>query len=75
MGGTPLLAISIFGWPIDKLGSDIAATVIDGGRHACQQAGIALAGGHSIDAPEPIFGLAVTGQVDNNHLKRNNKAS
>lgn len=74
MGGTPLLAISIFGWPIDKLGSDVAATVIDGGRHACQQAGIALAGGHSIDAPEPIFGLAVTGQVDNKHLKRNNRA-
>lgn len=74
MGGAPLLAISIFGWPIDKLGPDIAASVIDGGRHACQQAGIPLAGGHSIDAPEPIFGLAVTGQVDNRYLKRNNQA-
>ena len=74
MGGSPLLAISIFGWPIDKLGPDIAAQVIDGGRHTCQQAGIHLAGGHSIDAPEPIFGLAVTGQVDNKHLKRNNLA-
>jgi len=74
MGGTPLLAISIFGWPIDKLGADVAAQVIDGGRYACQNAGIPLAGGHSIDAPEPIFGLAVTGLVDNRHLKRNNQA-
>ncbi|HEY5603853.1 MAG TPA: selenide, water dikinase SelD [Gammaproteobacteria bacterium] len=74
MGGTPLLAISIFGWPIDKLGPDIAARVIDGGRHACQQAGIPLAGGHSIDAPEPIFGLAVTGLLENRHLKRNDQA-
>jgi selenide,water dikinase len=74
MGGTPLMAISIFGWPIDKLGPDIAGRVIDGGRHACEAAGIPLAGGHSIDAPEPIFGLAVTGLVDNEHLKRNNRA-
>ena len=74
MGGTPLLAISIFGWPIDKLSSDTAREVIDGGRHACRLAGIPLAGGHSIDAPEPIFGLAVTGQVNNEHLKQNNKA-
>jgi len=75
MGGTPLLAISIFGWPIDKLGADVARLVIDGGRYACKLAGIPLAGGHSIDAPEPIFGLAVTGQVSNEHLKQNNKAT
>ncbi|MEJ2439417.1 MAG: selenide, water dikinase SelD [Gammaproteobacteria bacterium] len=74
MGGKPLMAIAIFGWPIDKLGPEIAQQVIEGGRHACQQAGIPLAGGHSIDAPEPIFGLAVTGQVDNAHLKRNDQA-
>lgn len=74
MGGTPLMAIAIFGWPINKLSSDIAAQVIEGGRHACKLAGIALAGGHSIDAPEPIFGLAVTGQVDNKHVKRNSHA-
>ena len=74
MGGTPLMAIAIFGWPIKKLSSDIAAQVIEGGRHACKLAGIALAGGHSIDAPEPIFGLAVTGQVDNVHVKRNSQA-
>jgi len=75
MGGRPLMAISIFGWPIDKLGPRIAGRVIDGGRHACELAGIPLAGGHSIDAPEPIFGLAVSGQLDNQHLKRNNSAT
>ena len=74
MGGTPLMAIAIFGWPIKKLSSEVAAQVIEGGRHACKLAGIALAGGHSIDAPEPIFGLAVTGQVDNSHVKRNSQA-
>lgn len=74
MGGTPLMAIAIFGWPIKKLSSEIAAQVIEGGRHACKLAGIALAGGHSIDAPEPIFGLAVTGKVDNIHVKRNSQA-
>lgn len=75
MGGTPLMAISIFGWPIDRLGPKIAGRVIDGGRHACELAGIPLAGGHSIDAPEPMFGLAVTGQVENQYLKRNDKAT
>ena len=74
MGGTPLMAISIFGWPIDKLGPEVAAQVIEGGRRACELAGIPLAGGHSIDSPEPIFGLAVTGQVDNQNLKRNSQA-
>jgi selenide,water dikinase len=75
MGGTPLMAIAIFGWPIDKLGPDVAAAVVDGGRAACRDAGIPLAGGHSIDSPEPIFGLAVTGLVDNENLKQNNTAS
>ena len=75
MGGTPLMAIAIFGWPIKKLSVDVAAQVIEGGRQACKLAGIALAGGHSIDAPEPIFGLAVTGQVENTHIKRNSQAT
>ena len=75
MGGTPLMAIAIFGWPIDKLGPEVAAQVVDGGRAACRDAGIPLAGGHSIDSPEPIFGLAVTGIVDNDKLKQNNTAS
>jgi len=74
MGGKPLMAISIFGWPIDKLSADVAKEVIDGGRSICEEAGIPLAGGHSIDSPEPIFGLAVTGLVENKHLMQNSNA-
>ena len=74
MGGKPLFAIAILGWPVDKLGPEIARQVINGGRQACHDAGIILAGGHSIDAPEPIFGLAVTGRVANKELKQNNTA-
>lgn len=74
MGGKPLMAISIFGWPIDKLSAEVASAVIDGGRSICEQAGIPLAGGHSIDSPEPIFGLAVTGLVDNANLMQNANA-
>ncbi|MBN7820277.1 selenide, water dikinase SelD [Bowmanella yangjiangensis] len=74
MGGTPLMAIAILGWPVNLLGADVARQVVDGGRQACLDAGILLAGGHSIDAPEPIFGLAVTGQVPISQLKQNNTA-
>ena len=74
MGGNPLMAIAVFGWPINKLDASIANQVIEGGRYACELAGIPLAGGHSIDAPEPIFGLAATGLVENQYLKRNNQA-
>ncbi|HIC12099.1 MAG TPA: selenide, water dikinase SelD, partial [Sulfurimonas sp.] len=75
MGGKPLMAIAIFGWPIEKLSDDVAREVIDGGRSVCEEAGIPLAGGHSIDSPEPIFGLAVTGIVENKDLKRNDTAT
>lgn len=74
MGGKPLMAISIFGWPINKLDADVAQLVIDGGRAVCEEAGIPLAGGHSIDSPEPIFGLAVTGLAENKNIKRNDTA-
>ncbi len=74
MGGIPIMAVAILGWPIKALSSDIASQVIDGGRQACKDAGIMLAGGHSIDVPEPIFGLAVTGQVELSHLKQNSTA-
>ena len=74
MGGKPLMAIAILGWPIDKLAPEVAAQVMEGGRKACSDAGIILAGGHSIDNPEPIFGLAVTGSVAISRLKRNDKA-
>ncbi len=74
MGGKPILALSIFGWPVDKISSKIGKIVIEGGRYACEQAGISLAGGHSIDSPEPIFGLAVTGITNINNIKTNNSA-
>ncbi|MBO9355802.1 selenide, water dikinase SelD [Bordetella petrii] len=75
MGGDPLLAIAILGWPVNVLPPEVARDVVRGGRAACDAAGIALAGGHSIDAPEPIFGLAVTGVVDKARLKRNDTAT
>ena len=71
MGGKPLMAISIFGWPINLLSSEIGAKVINGGREICNRAGITLAGGHSIDSPEPIFGLSVSGIVEIKNLKKN----
>lgn len=75
MGGDPLLAIAILGWPVNVLPPEVAREVVRGGRSICDEAGIPLAGGHSIDAPEPIFGLAVTGVVDKRHLKRNDTAT
>ena len=71
MGGTPLMAIAILGWPLGKIPESAASAVLDGGRSICSEAGIPLAGGHSIDSPEPIFGLAVTGRVPLNQLKAN----
>jgi len=75
MGGRPLLAIAVLGWPIDKLSPEVAALVTEGARAICAEAGIPLAGGHSIDSPEPIFGLAVTGLVEEKDLKRNDTAT
>ena len=74
MGGEPIMAISILGWPIDSLSSGVAREVIAGAKSVCTKASIALAGGHSIDTPEPIFGLAVTGKVDRSLIKTNDKA-
>lgn len=75
MGGKPIMAIAILGWPLDKLAPEVAQQVVDGGRSVCREAGISLAGGHSIDAPEPIFGLAVTGSVEISRLKQNSTAT
>lgn len=74
MGGTPLMAIAILGWPVNVLSAEIAGRVIDGAQKTCHQAGIPLAGGHSIDSPEPIFGLAVTGRVNVRNIKKNGGA-
>lgn len=75
MGGKPVLAIAILGWPIDKLPPETAQKVLEGARAICAEAGITLAGGHSIDCPEPVFGLAVNGMVDIPHLKQNSTAT
>lgn len=75
MGGKPLMAIAILGWPVNVLPPEVAREVVRGGRAVCDDAGIPLAGGHSIDAPEPIFGLAVTGLVNKRQLKRNDTAT
>lgn len=75
MGGKPIMAIAILGWPVEKLPADVAQKVIEGGRKACLDAGISLAGGHSIDSPEPIFGLAVTGSIATDKVLRNSTAT
>jgi selenide,water dikinase len=71
MGGTPLMAVAILCWPVNKLSSEIAGQVIEGAKQACARAGIAIAGGHSIDGPEPIFGLAVTGIAQKDQIRLN----
>jgi selenide, water dikinase len=74
MGGTPLMAIAILGWPIEKLPVEQARLVLEGGRTICREAGIPLAGGHTIDSSDPIFGLSVTGTVNVRELKKNGGA-
>lgn len=74
MGGKPIMAIAILGWPVEKLPVELAQKVLDGSRMICEEAGIPLAGGHSIDSAEPIFGLAVSGLVAIKNLKKNNTA-
>lgn len=74
MGGTPTLALAILGWPVEKLSPAIAKQVIEGARAVCLEAGIPLAGGHSIDTKEPMFGLSVNGLIQISDLKQNNTA-
>jgi selenide, water dikinase len=71
MGGTPILALAILGWPVEKLPAALANKVLKGAIEVCREAGIPLAGGHSIDAAEPFFGLSVNGTVKKAQLKRN----
>lgn len=74
MGGEPVMAIAILGWPINKIPAEVAKRVLEGSRKICAQANIPLAGGHSIDCPEPVFGLAVSGKLKKENLKRNDTA-
>ncbi len=72
MGGKPIMALAILGWPIEKLPAELAAQVIEGARYVCAKAGIPLAGGHSVETTEPLFGLSVNGVVEKENLKKNN---
>lgn len=74
MGGTPVMALAILGWPVDVLPVALARQVLDGARATCAAAGIPLAGGHSIDSSEPVFGLCVNGFCDTASIKKNNTA-
>ncbi len=74
MGGTPLMATAILGWPVDKLPAEKASEVLAGASQKCAEAKIAIAGGHSIDSPEPFFGLSVNGICSINHFKKNKGA-
>jgi len=71
MGGRPVLALAILGWPAEELDPALAAPIVRGGRDVCREAGVPLAGGHSIDAREPFFGLAVNGLVEPARLRTN----
>ena len=74
MGGKPIMALAILGLPIEKIPAAIASQILQGAQFICKQANIPLAGGHSIDIAEPIFGLSVNGLVKKNELLKNNTA-
>lgn len=71
MGARPLFALAIVGMPINALPQDTIRSILQGGERACADAGIVVAGGHSIDSVEPIYGLAAIGVLDPQRLKRN----
>jgi selenide,water dikinase len=75
MGGEPLVALNLLAWPRDRIPFELAAEVLRGGAEVCADAGCHLAGGHSIDDPEPKYGLAVTGMADPAALLRNDAAT
>lgn len=74
MGGRPIMANAVFGWPVDELPIEMAREVLKGGKEMCDQLSVPLVGGHTIDSKEPIFGLSVTGLVPSAHLKTNSGA-
>lgn len=71
MGGTPIMALAILGMPLDKIAPSTVREILNGGAAVCADAGIPVAGGHSIDCPEPVYGLAVIGTCRPEHLRRN----
>jgi selenide, water dikinase len=71
MGGTPIFALAILGMPLGKMQPELVREILEGGREVCLSAGLPVAGGHSIDTPEPIYGLAVNGICAPSELRRN----
>ncbi|HEV2571506.1 MAG TPA: selenide, water dikinase SelD [Beijerinckiaceae bacterium] len=71
MGGTPVMALAILGMPVDKIAPETVRKILEGGSAVCASAGIPVAGGHSIDCPEPVYGLAVIGTCRPEHVRRN----
>ncbi len=71
MGGTPVVAVNLLAWPRDVLPFDLAREVLHGGLDVARAAGCHVAGGHSVDAPEPMYGMSVTGTADADQLMRN----
>jgi len=74
MGGRPFLALSVLGIPSDLVAPNTAAEIIEGAINTCNKAGVILAGGHTIENPQPIFGLVVNGSIEISNIKRNNQA-
>lgn len=74
MGGTPIFALAILGMPVDKIPPEMVREILEGGQAVCTAAGIPIAGGHSIDSPEPIYGLAVIGTAPKQNIRRNSDA-
>jgi selenide,water dikinase len=71
MGGRPIMALAILGMPLGKIANEVVRDILRGGAELCARAGIPVAGGHSIDAPEPIYGLAVIGTCTRSEIRRN----
>jgi len=74
MGGKPIMALAILGWPLEKLPAEVAGEVMRGAKETCASVGIQIAGGHSVESPEPFFGLSVNGIAPIKNLKQNNGA-
>jgi selenide, water dikinase len=74
MGARPILALALLGVPLGKLPTDVVKRIVAGGHDACEKAGVPIAGGHSIDSPEPLYGLVALGLVDPAKVKRNDRA-
>src|SRR5215470_14497937 len=74
MGGKPIMALAILGMPVDKIAPETVREILKGGASICASANIPVAGGHSIDSPEPIYGLAVIGTCKTNEVRRNSDA-